>query len=70
MRERELTMGERMVWGECPACGAEDEESCYADVGVQLGVRCDGRRLRDGEGAHIGRLQLAPVRVKLVSADS
>jgi hypothetical protein len=68
MRERELTVAERMVWGVCPICKAADEEPCRADVGLQLGVRADGSRMRDGDGAHLGRLQAAPFRVRLVPA--
>lgn len=65
-RERGLTIGERMQWGDCPVCEAKDGESCHADVGLQLGVRADGRRMRDGEGVHMGRLQRAPMRVREV----
>lgn len=66
MRERELTTEERFVWGDCPVCGARDLEACHADVGFQLGVRADGQRAKDGDGAHLARLQKAPFRVALV----
>lgn len=68
MRERELTFDERARWGDCPVCKAPDGEPCCADVGMQLGVRVDGRRMRDGEGVHVGRLQKAPFRVREVPA--
>ena len=66
MRERDLTPEERLVWGDCPVCPAKDGEPCHADVGFQVGVRVDGRRMKDGQGAHLGRLQKAPLRVKEV----
>jgi hypothetical protein len=68
MRERELTRDERFQWGCCPVCGVPDGEPCRADVGLQLGARVDGRRMQDGEGAHLGRLERAPFRVRLVPA--
>ena len=68
VRERDLTPAERFVWGECPICGVKDGEPCHADVGVQFGTRVDGRRMRDGEGAHLARLNNAPFRVKEVPA--
>ena len=64
--ERELTQEERFEWGECPVCHAPHGSPCYADVGAQLGVRVDGRRMRDGEGVHMGRLERAPMKVRLV----
>lgn len=66
-RVRELSADERMKWGDCPACGAPDGEYCRADVGMQLGVRVDGQRMRDGDGAHLARWQKAPLRVKEVA---
>lgn len=68
-RERELTLDEQMRWGECPVCEAADGEPCRANVGLQVGVRLDGRRMRDGEGVHLRRLQWAPQRVREVPAD-
>lgn len=68
IRERELSLQERFVWGECPICHAPDGEPCSADVGLQFGVRVDGQRMKDGDGAHMGRLQLAPFRVREVRA--
>jgi hypothetical protein len=67
-RERELTSDELMKWGDCPACGAKDGEYCSALVGMQLGVRVDGRRMEDGDGAHLARWKKAPRRVKEVPA--
>lgn len=65
MRIRELTYDERAKWGECSVCHAPDGEYCYAAVGLQLGIRADGRRMQDGDGAHLGRLQNAPMKVKI-----
>lgn len=66
---RETTIAERLTWGECPVCHAQPGEFCHADVGLQLGVRGDGSRMKDGEGAHVARLQRAPLKVRLVAAD-
>lgn len=66
--ERETTITERQTWGDCGVCGAKHGEWCHADVGVQLGARVDGRRMKDGEGAHLARLRAAPQRVRLVPA--
>lgn len=64
---RELTYEERATWGTCKVCGAGPGEWCHASVGIQLGQRLDGRPMATGEGAHLGRLQDAPLRVKLVA---
>jgi hypothetical protein len=68
MRIRELTYEERMVWGECPVCKAPDGQPCYAEVGLHLGVKGDGSRLKTGEGVHMARLRNAPEKVKTVPA--
>lgn len=65
---RELSFDERARWGTCPVCKAEHGQPCHADVGIQMGTHVDGSRMRDGEGAHMGRLQNAPDRVKEVPA--
>ena len=65
---RETTYEERATWGICPVCGAGDGEWCHAEIGAQLGVLLDGRRMQTGEGAHLARLQKAPMRVQLVPA--
>lgn len=65
---RELSFDERMRWGECPVCKAAHGEACHADVGIQLGVRLDGRRMQDGDGVHLARLKRAPDRVREVPA--
>lgn len=65
---RETTFEERATWGECPVCHAPDGEWCSAAIGIQLGQRVDGRRMNDGEGAHLARLQRAPMVVRLVPA--
>lgn len=66
MRERELSFEERATWGECPTCHAKDGEKCNPNVGIPLGLTVGGR-LPD-PGAHLGRLQAAPFRVRLVPA--
>ena len=65
---RELSFEERCRWGTCPACSAPHGTACRASVGIQLGTRVDGRKLQDGEGAHLGRLNRAPLRVREVPA--
>ena len=67
MRERELTFDERMKWGNCPVCEAADGEYCHAAVGIQLGRRVDGKTMKDGEGAHLARLNKAPSKVREVA---
>lgn len=66
-RERELTLDDRARWGDCPVCQAKDGEYCHADVGVQMGQHVDGSRMKDGEGAHLARLQKAPSVVREVA---
>jgi len=65
---RELTAEERMAWGVCPVCGAQQGEFCSAEIGLQLGHTVSGRPLETGEGVHLARLKLAPMRVKVVAA--
>ncbi len=69
MDGRELTWNERARWGVCPICKAPAGEFCYADVGLQLGQKADGSRMRDGDGVHLVRLHGAPVRVYPVGRD-
>jgi len=66
MRERELSFDERSKWGDCPVCGVKDGEPCHSEVGFALGVNVNGKR--PTEGAHLGRLQRAPFRVREVAA--
>lgn len=63
---RQLTNDERFVWGECPVCHAKHGEKCHPEVGFALGVSISGGR--PTEGAHLGRLSLAPERVREVPA--
>jgi hypothetical protein len=65
---RELTFDERATWGNCLVCGAEHGEWCHAEIGVQLGSTIGGGRLKTGQGAHMGRIQAAPHKVKLQAA--
>lgn len=65
---RELSYEERATWGTCKVCRATHGQWCHAEVGAQLGVRVDGRRMQTGEGAHLARLQNAPDRVREVPA--
>jgi hypothetical protein len=65
---RETTIEERMTWGECPVCHAPHGEWCHSSVGLQLGSKGDGTRMKDGEGVHIRRLSSAPMKVQLVAA--
>jgi hypothetical protein len=66
---REATFEERATWGTCPICQAQPGEWCHADSGLQLGSPAGGGRMQDGDGAHLARLQNAPARIKLISAD-
>lgn len=66
-RERWLTFEERCKWGDCPVCGAKDGEPCHSEVGFALGVTVSGQRPTDG--AHLGRINNAPRRIKEVAVD-
>lgn len=66
MRKRELSFQERATWGECPVCKAEDGEPCHPEIGFALGLNVDGSP--PAYGAHLGRLQRAPLQVKEVPA--
>ncbi len=61
---RKLTQDERFKWGECSVCGAKHGKYCHSAVGIQLGAKVDGSRMRDGEGAHLARIQSAPRHVQ------
>lgn len=60
-RTRELTNEERFTWGECPVCGAEDGEKCNPNEGIGPAHHPSGQ-----PGAHLGRIQRAPKRIKEV----
>lgn len=64
----ELTYEQRATWGDCAVCKATHGEWCHAEIGVQLGQKVDGSRMKTGQGAHLARLQNAPLRAKLVPA--
>lgn len=66
MESREATFEERATWGECPACHAKHGEWCNPDVGFPLGMNIHGKCAENG--VHLGRLQRAPSRVRLVAA--
>lgn len=61
---RELSPDERMRWGKCPVCHAEHGEPCDSSVGIPLGRNVYGEV--PTEGAHLGRLNAAPMRVREV----
>jgi hypothetical protein len=65
-RIRDLTVDERMVWGDCPVCHAKDGQPCLAEVGIQIGQKADGSPIKTGEGAHVSRLLNAPRQVGIV----
>ena len=69
MFERDTTLDERMKWGTCPVCGATHGNYCRSEFGLHVGRKADGSALKTGEGAHLGRLQKAPHRVKLVPVE-
>lgn len=61
---RELTYEDRATWGTCPVCAAHHGEYCNSSVGIPLGRNIHGEPAK--EGAHLGRLQQAPLKVRLV----
>lgn len=63
---RDATFEERATWGKCPICEAEPGEWCNAAIGIPLGINVDGCRPKNGSGAHLARLQNAPIRIKIV----
>ena len=62
----ELTFGERATWGECPVCHAEHGEGCMDNVPLSAPVENGVRPGLYQFGAHLGRLQRAPMRVRTV----
>lgn len=62
-RIRELTTEERFTWGKCPVCGAEDGEECDPNAGIG-----PAHHPEEQPGAHLGRLQQAPKKVKVEPA--
>ena len=63
----ELTYQERATWGECPVCHAKPGEWCDGTQGIALGLNTHGDPPE--HGAHLGRLQRAPKRVRMVACD-
>jgi hypothetical protein len=63
LETQDLTYAERSTWGVCPVCDAIHGEPCDGRIGVPLGVNVNGQR--PTEGAHLGRLQNAPVRKRI-----
>jgi hypothetical protein len=61
---RDLTYEERATWGPCPICHAPHGQPCNPEVGLALGRNAHGEI--PAGGAHLGRLQRAPDRVRLV----
>ena len=61
---RELTYDERATWGECPVCHAKQGEWCDGAYGIALGRTANGELPE--HGVHLGRLQRAPKRVRMV----
>lgn len=60
MIERELSYNERAAYGECPVCHAKHGERCNPNIGNPWGLNA-----REN-GAHLGRLTNAPMRVREV----
>lgn len=60
MRVRELDWEERVRWGPCPVCEVPDGAECDKSDGLLYG--------RGIDGVHLRRLDLAPRRVRIVSA--
>lgn len=61
----ELSYDERATWGDCQTCGAKHGTWCHGDAGLSLGRTLDGRP--PPYGVHLGRLQEAPMAVKIVA---
>lgn len=61
---RELDFDDRAT------CRALHGQWCHAEVGLQLGVRLDGRRMQTGEGAHLSRFRRAPTHVRETPCDA
>lgn len=58
---RELTFDERAVWGTCPVCKAGPGTRCDWSVGILAALYMH----QNPRGAHLGRLQAAPLRVRV-----
>lgn len=56
---RELTIDERMTFGECSVCGAKHGQRCRSEVGLRIGHPAGGDWSKV-EGAHLARLNDAP----------
>lgn len=66
---KELTWDERITWGECQVCHAKHGESCRSEIGLHMGCRVCGGKVKTGEGVHLGRLQHAPSFVRMVGCE-
>lgn len=64
---RNLSVDERMTWGNCPVCSATHGTRCDSSVGIALGMTVTGLPATDG--AHLARLQRAPFKVREVPCD-
>jgi len=58
---RELTFDERALWGTCPVCKAGPGTWCDLNVGILAALNM----CQETRGAHLGRLQAAPLRVRV-----
>ena len=63
---RELTYEERATWGECPVCHAKPGEWCKDNVPLSTPVENGVRPELYQFSVHLGRLQRAPKRVRMV----
>lgn len=63
---RATTYVERATWGNCPVCKAEHGVRCDPNIGIALGRNVNGMLPEDG--AHLARLQGAPMYIRLVPA--
>ena len=64
---KELNWDERATWGECPICHAPNGEYCYSEVGIPIGRNANGQPPE--RGVHLGRLQKAPTKIKVIRVD-
>lgn len=63
---RELSFDERSRYGDCPVCSAKHGQACDGNIGIPFGRTASG--LPPTDGAHVGRLNNAPRRIREVPA--
>lgn len=66
--EKKLCWDEKAAWGKCPVCSAPHGNYCFENV---LGewVAQPSKNGTKSKRVHLGRLEKAPNKVKIVPAD-